>query len=149
VDPAITGSLVNTTTVAPPADVTDPDTDNNSATDTDTLVPSADLSVLKTGPASAIAGTNVTYTLLVTNQGPSTAQNVVLQDPTPAGTTSVSADSPCAAGFPCALGALAPGATVSLDVIFAIGSGVTGSILNVANVSSDTPDPDLANNDSS
>ena len=42
-----TGTLSNTATVAAPGGVTDPNAANNSATDTDTLVPSADLSVTK------------------------------------------------------------------------------------------------------
>ena len=39
VDPTATGTLVNTATVAVPAGGTDPDPANNSATDTDTLLP--------------------------------------------------------------------------------------------------------------
>ena len=49
-----------------------------------TVVTSADLQVTKTGPATAVAGTQVTYTLSVTNAGPSDAQGVTLSDTLPA-----------------------------------------------------------------
>ena len=45
---AATGSLVNTATVTAPGGVTDPTPGNNSATDTDTLGPTADLAITKT-----------------------------------------------------------------------------------------------------
>src|SRR5947208_2644717 len=51
ISPTLTGTLSNTATVGPPAGVTDPNTGNNSATDTDTLTPQADLSITK-GDAS-------------------------------------------------------------------------------------------------
>ena len=45
--PSATGDLTNTATVAPPVDTTDPVAANDTATDTDTASPSADLSVTK------------------------------------------------------------------------------------------------------
>ena len=48
IDAAATGSLANTATVAVGGAVIDPNLANNSATDTDTLAPSADLSITKT-----------------------------------------------------------------------------------------------------
>src|SRR5204862_422687 len=69
----LTGTLANTATVSPPAGVTDPGGGNNSATDTDTLTPQADLSITKSdGQTTAVPGTNVTYTISVTNHGPTT-----------------------------------------------------------------------------
>src|SRR5204862_373017 len=44
INPSATGSLSNTATVAAPGGVTDPTLGNNSANDTDTLAPSANLS---------------------------------------------------------------------------------------------------------
>ncbi len=66
-----TGSLVNTATVAGVAG--DPNGGNNSATDTDTLVASADLSITKTdGSATYTAGGSTTYTITASNTaGPS------------------------------------------------------------------------------
>jgi hypothetical protein len=52
IDPAATGSLTNTVTVAPPNGVTDNNAANNTATDTDTLTPQADLSLTNSGPVT-------------------------------------------------------------------------------------------------
>ena len=66
-----TGSLSNTATVAAPAGVTDPNPGNTSATDTDTLNASADLSITKTdGVTTATPGGSVTYTITASNAGP-------------------------------------------------------------------------------
>ena len=73
--------------------VADPDASNDAATDTDTLTAAADLSITKTDSADpVIAGQDLTYTLVVTNDGPSDATNVVVTDAVPAGTSFVSAD---------------------------------------------------------
>ena len=81
IDPAATGTLVNTATVAPGAGVTDPTPGNNSATDTDTLTPQADVSVTKTvDPTAANNGDTATFTIVVANAGPSTVIGVAVED---------------------------------------------------------------------
>ena len=88
IDPSATGSLTNTVTVAGTAD-TNPG--NNSATDVDTLTPQADLAITKTdGTASVAPGTPDTYTIVVSNNGPSTAVAAPVTDMFPAAITSVS-----------------------------------------------------------
>src|SRR5437868_11514830 len=47
------------------------------------ILQKADLSVIKTGPGTAFPGSNVIYTITVTNNGPSDAAAVQLADPTP------------------------------------------------------------------
>ena len=84
-----TGLLVNTATVAAPAGAVDANTTNNTATSSVPLTPSADLQITKAGPANAVAGTNIVYTITVTNAGPSDATGVTLADPTPPGLTFV------------------------------------------------------------
>src|SRR5262245_30663326 len=65
---------------------------NASATATTTVDTEADLSVTKTdSPDPVQRGGNLTYTLTVSNAGPSDAQNVILSDDVPANTTFVSA----------------------------------------------------------
>jgi uncharacterized repeat protein (TIGR01451 family) len=77
IDPTATGTIANIVTVAPPAGVPDTDPTNDSFTDTDTLTPEADLSVTKTdGVPSVVPGTVDTYTITVTNNGPSTVNPV-------------------------------------------------------------------------
>jgi uncharacterized repeat protein (TIGR01451 family) len=55
-----------------------------------TPLPSTDMSVTSSGPSSITAGTNATYTITITNNGPNPAQGVVLTDTLPAGSTLVS-----------------------------------------------------------
>ena len=55
----------------------------------------ADLAITKTStPTSQTAGSNVTYTLGISNNGPNAGVNVVATDTLPVGTTYVSSDSP-------------------------------------------------------
>ena len=53
-------------------------------------VPTADLAVTDTGPSSLTAGTNATYTITLTNNGPGAATDVLLSDLLPAESTLVS-----------------------------------------------------------
>lgn len=67
-----TGTLTNTATVTPPDDVTDPNLTNNSWTDVDQMAPRADLAVTKTDAGTSyVPGETTTYTVIVTNNGPS------------------------------------------------------------------------------
>ncbi|MEO6860821.1 MAG: DUF4347 domain-containing protein, partial [Microcoleus sp.] len=51
----------------------------------------ADVSIVKKGPLYALPSSNITYTITSTNNGPDSAQSVLIQDPLPAGLTFVSA----------------------------------------------------------
>src|SRR5258708_3544054 len=86
-----TGSLTNTASVTAPAGTTDPTPGNNTATDTDTLTPHADLSAAKSGPASVTAGGAISYSVLVSNGGPAAADGASFTDPLPAGISSITA----------------------------------------------------------
>ncbi|MBA3780411.1 MAG: DUF11 domain-containing protein [Nocardioides sp.] len=152
---AATGALVNSASVAAQTP-TDPSPGNNSASATTEIMSSADVSVDKTGPATAVAGTNAQWTLQVTNNGPSTANGVRLTDALPAGVTFVSATSTpagvtctaAAGAVTCPVGALTPNASVTVTVTAAIDSGVTAgtALRNVGAVSSQTSDPTPGNN---
>ncbi|MDP2774641.1 MAG: hypothetical protein Q8O61_13900, partial [Nocardioides sp.] len=64
-------------------------------------------------------GDVVTYTLVVTNDGPAPASDVVLRDVLPSGVTFVSADAPCTvsgATVTCAFGTLAAGASRTVTI---------------------------------
>ena len=65
-----------------------PDPDNNTDTVTTDVTASADLSVVKTAsPESAAPGQYLTYTIAVSNAGPSAASDVLLSDTVPADLT--------------------------------------------------------------
>src|SRR5207302_5533251 len=65
---------------------------NNSATADTTVTNQADVGVTKTdSPDPVVPGTSLTYTVTITNSGPTTAQNVTFTDAVPANTTFVSA----------------------------------------------------------
>ena len=91
VDPSATGQLVNTVTVTAANDTSSA---NNSATDTDSLTPQNDVTVTKTdnkggssitpSTGTVVPGTSFTYTITVSNSGPSTATNVHVSDSFPA-----------------------------------------------------------------
>ncbi len=86
-----TGTLDNTASVAVPGGFTDPTPGNDSATDSDTLTPEADVSVSKSDSADPVdAGSALTYTIGVLNNGPSDADAVTVVDTLPAGVTFVS-----------------------------------------------------------
>ena len=66
---------------------------NDYVSEDTTIGRSAELSVVKTADVdTAIAGGNITYTIQVTNHGPSTAQNVVVIDNLPSEVDFVSAN---------------------------------------------------------
>ena len=113
----------------------------------------ADVSVEKTGPPDpVVAGTQITYTVNVHNDGPSTAENVVVTDTLHPDLIYVSDTIVC--GPPpliCNLGNIANGDSVSFDITVDIpadlvynGGNVVG---NEAEVLSDQFDDNTDNND--
>src|SRR5207342_2598053 len=83
------GSLSNTASVA--STTADPVPANNTSTAVTAVTASADLAITKSGPATVVAGNNVSYSLVVVNNGPSDAANVSVTDTLPVGVTFVSA----------------------------------------------------------
>lgn len=114
----------------------------------------ADLSITVTdNPDPAVVGHAVTYTYIVTNNGPDNAAGVVIEAILPAGTSfePLGSDPACSAAagkVSCLignLGAASPGNTATV-VLNIIAPPVSGSISNAAVVLSDTNDADLSNN---
>ena len=142
-----TGTLSNTATVAAPAD---PTPGNNSATDSDTLVPSANLSISKTGPATGTAGTAFSYTIVVGNTGPSNAAGVIVTDATPASFSSPTFTVNAGPSNPwtgsTTLASLASGGTATIVVTGTPTLATT--ITNQATVSATIADPASGNNTS-
>ena len=158
--PSATGTLSNTANIFGPNADTNPG--NNSATVNTTVTSVADLTVTKIGPASADAGTNITYTITLTNGGPSFAGSVSLTDAVPANTTFVSESqttgpvfsctTPSVGGtgnVSCSLASLANGASATFSITVHISPGAAGAtIANTANVTTASSDPNPANNTS-
>jgi len=88
---AVAGTITNTVTVAVPPDYTDPDTTNNTDTDDTDIIAAADLAIDKVLNGSLVAGSQATYTLTVTNNGPSEATDLTVVDTLPGTLTFVSA----------------------------------------------------------
>lgn len=143
VDPDTTTSpLNNTVTVS--STTTDTNPGNNSSTFGPSPSPLADVSVLKTAdPEAVLKGHETTFTILVSNAGPSTARAVKLEDPLPVGLEFVSTDEPLcteAGGtVSCELGDMVPGAEETIHVT-AKGTA-NGIVTNTATVSTTTPEP--------
>ncbi len=135
---AATGTLANTATVTGVAN--DPNAANNSATDTDTLVASADIGITKTdGVVNATPGGSTTYTITASNAGPSNTTATVA-DTFPA---ALSCSWTCvgAGGGTCtAAGAgnindatvLPSGGSVTYTATCAISPAATGTLSNTA-----------------
>ena len=140
-------SLTNTATVSGGGQT---NTANDSSSDPTTVVSSSDLSLAKTvNNPNPIQGQNVTFTLTLTNAGPSNATNVIVTDLLPAGLTFVSA-TPSTGTYTSGTGAwavasLTSGSSVTLQIVALVSN--TGTITNTAEVTaSDQPDPDSTPN---
>jgi uncharacterized repeat protein (TIGR01451 family) len=117
--------------------------------------------VISSGPSSVTAGTNATYTITLTNNGPNAAQTVVLTDLLPSGSNFVSmtpgGSNPDSFTFGQSGNSVTESAaTVGAGntdtftlVVFAPSSLPNGAnFSNTASVSSSTNDPNSANNSS-
>jgi uncharacterized repeat protein (TIGR01451 family)/CSLREA domain-containing protein len=151
----------------------DPDTSNNQAMVEHDITDVADLEVEKAAVGwvmkvggiveleddEVTAGLSLTYTLVVTNHGPSTAENVVLKDRVPSWleiTGVAPSQGSCGIGTPeeesnlvtCYLDSLAPGASTSVLLLVDVPlSTPGGSVLkNTAFVLSDVFDPHNGDN---
>jgi uncharacterized repeat protein (TIGR01451 family) len=108
-----------------------------------------DVAIAKAGPKSAIVGQPLTYTLTVAN-GRTAAPGVKVVDTLPAGVVFVSASSTqgtcsyAAGKVTCSIGAMAPGATVTITIV--VKPTATGTLVNSASVSARARDTDPANN---
>jgi uncharacterized repeat protein (TIGR01451 family) len=160
ITPWATGTLVNTATVTPPAGMVDPTLGNNSATDSDGLIPTADLRITKTGHVtSVVPGTAMTYTIVVTNAGPSAVSGAAVSDPLPAALTGgryTATQTGGASGFTAngsgnindATVNLPVGSTVTYVVTGTINAWATGTLVNTATVTppAGVVDPTPSNN---
>ena len=149
--PTATECIANTAAVT--SATPDPFSANNSATVTVTVREAADLSVVKTANTDhAAPNGTITYTIVVTDQGPSAAQAVTLTDSIPSGlfNAQYSMNGTTFKPWPgtLSLGTLTPGESATIFLRAAIASTATASLTNTAVVTSTTPDPFPTNNTS-
>jgi uncharacterized repeat protein (TIGR01451 family) len=124
------------------------------ATFTGSTPASADVSVTKSGVGGS-GGKTARFTMVVRNNGPSSASAVTLSDILPGGTTFSGVSSSAGTctyssgskSIGCSFGTMTSGATVTMTVDISI-NGKPKSVSNTATVSSSTNDPNTANNSS-
>ena len=132
--------LTNTATVSGPTTDTDPS--NNVANDATDVTTSSAVTIAKSGDPTPTAGQNTSYTITVTNSGPSDATDVSVTDSLPAGITPVSITS---TEWTCTLSSfscgprtdLAPGVS-TITVVGLVASGIANgtTLTNSATVTS-------------
>jgi uncharacterized repeat protein (TIGR01451 family) len=167
----LTGTLTNSASLS--SDTADPNAENNSAGQ-DTTVDAAPAPVVEPTPTPVVEPApvaepqadlalsmvdamdpvrvrdNITYTLGVSNNGPDAALSVVLTDSLPGGVTFVSAtptQGSCLEAdgvLTCSLGDMDSGASAGVELV--ITTTEAGVITNNASLSSDTADPNPADN---
>jgi uncharacterized repeat protein (TIGR01451 family) len=146
VDSDVTGTLTNSATT-----FSDSSTPVSSNVVTTTVESWADVSVTKSDlrdPVEATGG--LTYEIVVTNNAPSDAQDVVLTDTLDANVTFAGASPTCSesAGIvTCDVGTLVAGMSRDYLIAVTVGDVVNGTVLtNTVEVNSSTNDPIAANN---
>jgi uncharacterized repeat protein (TIGR01451 family) len=154
--PQTTGVLHNDARVS--SQTADNNNANDKATTTTTVTAQADVSVTKTdSPDPVAAGAELTYTLKVSNAGPSTATDVVLTDNLPEEVSFLSATISGGTGtcaslgggtISCDLNDLDPGGSVSVIIKVQVAASVPDgtTITDFANATSAADDPDPGNN---
>jgi uncharacterized repeat protein (TIGR01451 family) len=111
----------------------------------------ADLAIAKTdSPNPVTVGNPLTYTITVTNNGPSEATGVTVLDPLPNGVTFGSATASqgsctqSSGTVTCSLGTMVNGASATVTIV--VTPTTAGTITNTASVTGDLSDPITGNN---
>lgn len=140
---------------------TDSNTGNNSATGSVTVNPVADLAVTQSAPLSAGINDTAVYTITVTNNGPSPATGITIQETLTdaGGTGSAFAGGIVNSGVPadlctvntatnmtCGITSINAGASVTIDVTVNTGAPSANDIINQASISAlNEVDPNAGN----
>jgi uncharacterized repeat protein (TIGR01451 family) len=144
------GYVVNTVTIT--SGTADPISTNDSAASTTPISTLADLSISKVDqPDPVTAGTLITYTLNLSNHGPSDAAGVTVTDALPSSLVFQSAQASqgtCASesSVSCTLGTLPNGGSAWVQIVAQVRSSAAGTITNQASVSASTTDNLSSNN---
>lgn len=158
-DPSLANGATITQPVSTSTSSPEPNTANNSTSTNTPVIRRVDVGVTKVasdpGPDSAFAqGETVTYSLVVSNNGPSRATNVVMTDTLPAGLSfnSVTPGGPTctqsSGTVTCTWSAMNPGATNNVSISATITANTT-QIINTANVTRTETDTNATNDSAS
>jgi uncharacterized repeat protein (TIGR01451 family) len=116
---------------------------------------SADLAITQTdGVSTVAAGGSTTYTIVASNAGPDNVTDATVTDTFPASLTCTWTCSGAGGGSCTASGSgsindsinLPAGGSVTYTAVCAISPTASGTLVNIASISSVTPDPTLSNN---
>ena len=154
VDSDADGVLTNNASVPDMTASGENDTTNNASSADVTVVAIADLAIEKTASSDlSQAGSALTYTITVTNNGPSSASDVVVEDTLPTGVTFVSGTGPTGQALTenngvvtADGGTLTNGGSFMMTINVTIDGDATGDLVNSATVSATTLD-NTPNND--
>ncbi len=143
------GSLSNTATVAVPSGTTDSNTNNNSSTASTTVSLIADLAITKdNGQATYTPTFPTTYTIIVTNNGPSNASGFEISDAVPAALTGLTINCTATGSASCGSNASSGnnvsftgasinaggGNAITITVAGTVSGSTTGTLVNTANI---------------
>jgi uncharacterized repeat protein (TIGR01451 family) len=153
---AFSGAVVASVSIT--SDTPDPVSVDNAASSSTPSFPAADLLVAKSvaAPEPARPGQLVTWTVNVTNDGPSTALAPTLKDAVTDGVTGVQATT-TATGWSCPVVgqnvtckavAMSAGTSITATITGTLSATFAGALVNTATVTSTTADPTAANNTS-
>lgn len=144
-----TGNVINTIAVwRPGLPTTEPPVEDS--TPPIPVDQSADLQIEKTVDNNfPFVTENITFTIVVTNNGPSNATGVIVTDELPDGyeydTSTASVGSYNSGSGIWTIGALASGAQATLEIVGVVKA--SGDYINYASVTASEPDPDQDNNE--
>jgi len=147
-DSSTRGQITNGVVVS--GNQADPNTDNNTDSCNTNVTGHDSLSITKTdSPDPVVTGNNLTYTIQVSNAGPSDSTNVVVLDTLPSGVSFVSASATQGSGcnnsgnvsVTCNLGTINPGGSAIITIVvqvnnIALSPGACTTITNTAKVTS-------------
>jgi fimbrial isopeptide formation D2 family protein/uncharacterized repeat protein (TIGR01451 family) len=144
-----TGSHTNTAVVESAA--SDPKPSDNESSASVEVEPAADLALEKTAtPTNVTVPAEISYTLTATNHGPDTAHEAKITDTLPTGETFASGDAGCSASgqtVTCELGDMLDKAVVAVHIKVGVALALANqTVVNTAQVSSQTEDPEPADN---
>jgi uncharacterized repeat protein (TIGR01451 family) len=160
---ALSGTVTNIATISAPVGTIDPIPGNDSASDTDAVTPLTNLAITKDdGSSTYTAGNAISYTIVVSNAGPSNATGASVADTIPAAITGTTINCVASGTAACGTNASAgndlsytgvnisagAGNFLTITVSGTVNAAASGDLVNTATVTAGAgqTDPTPANN---